>query len=268
MPTALVTGASRGIGYALCQHLLEKNFSVVGLARKISSLEALQKVHPHQLLPVQADVTDYDSCAQAVEKAVQTFGGIDWLINNAGISMRALLTHTEIATLRQVMEVNFWGTVHCTKAALPYLVKRKGLIIGISSIAGFRGLPARTAYSASKFAMQGFLEALRVELLPTGVDVLIVGLGFVRTDIRAHALNAQGSPQGESPIDEKTFLSPETVAQQVFRAAQKRQPYLILPKKENLTLWLSRLFPRWTDKKVFAFFAKEKDSPLSQLGQL
>lgn len=268
MPIAFITGASRGIGYALCQYLLEKNFSVAGLARDISPFQALQKAYPQRLLPVEGDVTNYDSCKEAVEKTVQAFGGIDWLINNAGISMRALFADAEISTLRQVMEVNFWGTVHFCKAALPYLIARQGLIIGVSSIAGFRGLPARTGYSASKFAMQGFLESLRVELLPTGVDVVIAGLGFVRTGIRARALNAQGSPQGESPIDERAFLSPEKVAQELFRAAQKRQPYLILPKKQNLTLWLSRLFPRWTDKKVFAFFAKEKDSPLSHLGQL
>src|ERR1019366_6162034 len=137
-----------------------------------------------------------EDCKHLINQAITTFGKIDVLVNNAGISMRALFKDVDISVLKAVMDVNFWGTVYCTKYAMPEILKTKGSIVGVSSIAGYKGLPGRTGYSASKFAMNGFLDALRVENLKTGVHILTACPGFTASNIRNTALNKTGTPQG------------------------------------------------------------------------
>src|SRR5439155_4758930 len=141
------------------------------------------------------------------ESTITVFGGIDILINNAGISMRAELKDASVDVIRKVMDVNFFGAVYCTRFALDSLIERKGTVVGVSSIAGFRGLPGRSGYSASKFALNGWLEALRTELLHTGVHVMWVCPGFTASNIRNVALNKDAQPQGESPLDESKLMS-------------------------------------------------------------
>jgi short-subunit dehydrogenase len=161
------------------------------------------------------------------------------------------------------MDVNFWGTVYCTKYALPYLLESKGSITGISSIAGFIGLPARTGYSASKYAMHGFLETLRVENLKNGLHVLIAAPGFTASNIRKTALTGNGSQQGETPRKEEKMMSAEEVAKKVANAIKKRKATLILTFVEGkLTVWLKKWMPRTLEKLTYNHMAKEPDSPL------
>jgi short-subunit dehydrogenase len=154
------------------------------------------------------------------------------------------------------MEINFYGSVYCTKLALPSIIERKGVIVGISSIAGYRGLPGRSGYSASKFALQGWLEALRTELLDDGVHVMWVCPGFTASNIRNAALNEKGSAQGESPLDEKKLATAEEVATDILKAIAKRKRTLVLSLTGKQTVFMNKFFPAWSDKLVKNFFFK------------
>ncbi len=212
-------------------------------------------------LIIQADVSQEGDCKQLIDETIAKFGKIDVLVNNAGITMRALFNDADIDVIRRLMDINFWGTVYCSKFALPHLLKTKGSIIGVSSIAGFKGLPGRTGYSASKFAMQGFLESLRIENHKTGLHVLIACPGYTASNIRNAGLNKEGKAQGESPLDEKKLMSAEEVAAYIARATTKRKKYLVLTPLGKLTVWLNRFFPSYIDGMVYNSVAKEKDSP-------
>ncbi|EJF11067.1 short-chain dehydrogenase/reductase SDR [Pontibacter sp. BAB1700] len=203
-------------------------------------------------------------CERMVTETVNRYGKLDVLINNAGISMRALFQDLDLDVLRKVMDINFWGTVYSTKYALPHIQTAKGSIIGISSIAGYRGLPARTGYSASKFAMHGFLETLRTELLHSGVHVLIACPGFTASNIRNTALAADGQQQGETPRDEQKMMSAEEVADRILQATIKRKRDLVMTTQGKMAVWVNKLFPSLADKLVYNVMAKEKDSPLKK----
>ncbi|MCC6818965.1 MAG: SDR family oxidoreductase, partial [Bacteroidia bacterium] len=200
-------------------------------------------------------------CLKLITETVNHFNRIDVLINNAGISMRALLKNCNLDVLRQLMDTNFWGTVYCTKFALPFILKTKGSIVGISSIAGIKGLPGRTGYSASKFAMHGFLESLRIENLKTGLHVLVACPGYTASNIRNTALNDQGKSQSESPLDESKLMQPEEVADKVFSAIRKRKRYIFLSFEGKVTNILNKFFSAWLDKLVYNKVSSEKDSP-------
>ena len=174
-------------------------------------------------LVVKTDVSIESDCKNLVEQTIQKFGKIDILINNAGISMRALFEETELSVIKKLMDINFWGTVYCTKFALPYLLKSKGSVVGVSSIAGYKGLPGRTGYSSSKFAMHGFLEVLRIENMKKDLHVLTACPGFTASNIRNTALAADGSQQGESPRDEDKMMSAEEVAEKIIQAIEKKK---------------------------------------------
>ena len=261
----MVTGATSGIGKALAQILLQHGAKVSICGRKADALNTLKHTWNNpNLLTVVADVSIEQDCQHFVETTIQHFGKLDVLINNAGISMRALFNDLDLNVLRQSMDINFWGTVYCCKFALPHLLKSKGHIAGISSIAGYKGLPCRTGYSASKFAMQGFLESLRIENLYTGVNVLWISPGFVASDIRNRALNAAGTQQAETPLDEKKLMSPEECAQRILRAIEQRKRTLVMSRQGWLTVWMNKFFPRFVDKKAYELFANEPDSPLKK----
>jgi short-subunit dehydrogenase len=262
----VITGASSGIGLA-CAREFARNGAKVSLgARRIDVLLDVQKeleATGHQVLVTQADVSLEADCRQLIEATVAKFGAIDVLVNNAGISMRALFNELDLSVMKQLMDVNFWGTVYCTKYALPYLLKSKGSVVGVSSIAGFVGLPARTGYSASKFAMHGFLETLRCENLKTGLHVLIAAPGFTASNIRKVALTANGSSQGETPRHENKMMSAEAVAVHLYKAIVKRKRTLILTFVEGkLTVFLRKWFPALIDRLAYNHMAKEPDSPL------
>jgi short-subunit dehydrogenase len=157
------------------------------------------------------------------------------------------------------MEVNFWGTVYCTKYALPELLKNKGSVVGVSSIAGYKGLPGRTGYSSSKFAMNGFLEALRVENLKTGLHVMLASPGFTASNIRKVALVKDGSSQGETSMNEEKMMSSEEVSEIIVEGVLNRKRTLIMTGQGKLTVFLSKWLPGLLDKLVYQHFTKEKD---------
>jgi len=261
----VISGASGGIGKALALQFASAGANISICGRNETALEStaeeIRKSGVEVLITV-ADVGLKEDCERFIQATVNKWGSIDVLINNAGMSMRARLQDLEIQVIEQLMQVNFMGTVYCTKFALPYLLKSKGSIVGISSIAGYRGLPARTGYSASKFAMNGFLESLRTELLESGVHVLTASPGFTTSNIRNTALSADGTPQGESPLNEAKIMSAEKVAKLIFEAVQKRKRELIISTQGKMTVFLNKWFPGFMDKMVFNHFAKETDSPL------
>lgn len=212
-------------------------------------------------LVVTGDVSREEDCRNLIEAAVKTFGGVDVLINNAGISMRALFAELDLGVIRKLMDTNFWGTVYCTKYALPYLLRVKGSVVGISSIAGKKGLPGRTGYSASKFAMEGFMETLRTENLKNDLHVLVACPGFTASDIRNTALSADGSSQGESPREEAKMMTAEEVADRIFTAVIHRKRDLVMTINGKLTVLLNKFFPGLMDKVVYNHMAKEPGSP-------
>ncbi|MEO8771140.1 MAG: SDR family oxidoreductase [Ferruginibacter sp.] len=253
-----ITGGSSGIGKALVEQLLPMGAKVATCARNQDKLYDLQLRHSTSPLHcVVADVSNYNDCKMFIESTIKQFGGIDILINNAGISMRALLKDADLDVFKKVMDINFFGTVYCTKLALESLIERKGTIVGISSIAGYRGLPGRSGYSASKFALNGWLESIRTELLEDDVNVMWVCPGYTRSNIRNAALNNKAEAQGESPIDEAELMSPESCATYIINAIEKKKRTLVLTFKGKQTVFVNKFFPSWADKLTRKFFYKD-----------
>ena len=259
----VITGGSSGIGKALVQAALSRGARVAVCARSIDKLQAMFAPSA-SLFCFRADVSIEADCRAFIDATVQRWGGVDVLINNAGISMRALFQDTDLHVIRELMDVNFWGAVYCSKFTLPYILKNKGVIVGVSSIAGYRGLPGRTGYSASKFAMQGFLESLRTELLHSGAHVMWVSPGFIASNIRNVARSGNGSAQGETPLDESKLMSPEECAGLILDAVEKRKRTIVMTGQGKLTVLINKLFPGLADKLVYNHFLKEPDSPLKK----
>jgi len=259
----VITGASSGIGKALVLEALGRGAMVAGCGRSLARLQdAFPGTDGSKLMLFEADVREPAACKAFVAAAISRFGGIDVLLNNAGISMRALFNDASVDVLRELMDINFWGAVECTKAALPAILERKGVIVGVSSIAGYRGLPGRTGYSASKFALQGFLEALRTELLHSGVHVMWVSPGFTASNIRNVARAADGGVQGETPLDEGKLMSAGECARRVFHAVAARKRSVVMTRQGKITVWLNKLLPGLADSLVYNHFKKEPGSPL------
>jgi short-subunit dehydrogenase len=251
----VVTGGTEGIGKALIEKLVLLGAKVATCGRHHDKLYELQTRYVGTLFHAFAcDVGKEQDCKRFIESTIKVFGGIDILINNAGISMRALVKDVEIDVVKKVMDVNFFGAVYCSTFALPSIVERKGTIVGISSIAGYRGLPGRSAYSASKFALQGWLEALRIEMMDDDVNVMWVCPNFVSSNIRFAALDAEGMPQNESPMDESKMMTAEECAHNILDAIEKRKRSLILTFTGKRTVLLNKLFPSFTDKMVHKFY--------------
>ncbi len=258
----IITGASSGIGKALVEEALHKDARVVLAARNVKAMQyVVKQADPAQYLVVPTDVGNEDDCRKLISSTVERFGRIDVLVNNAGISMRALFADVDLSVLERLMQINFWGTVYCTKYALPYLLNSKGSVVGVSSIAGYKGLPARSGYSASKFAMQGFMECLRIENLETGLHVMIACPGFTASNIRKTALDKDGSMQGESPRAEDKMMSANEVAKHIINGIKKRKRTLVLTNQGKITVFLNKFLPSLTDKLVYKHMAKEPDSP-------
>ncbi len=253
-----ITGGSDGIGKALIELLLPMGAKIATCSRTQDKLYDLQLRHSKEpLLCMVADVSNYNDCKMFIESTINQFGGIDILINNAGISMRGLLIDSEMEVFKKVMDINYFGAVYCTKLALPSIIERKGDIVGISSIAGYRGLPGRSGYSASKFALNGWLEAIRTELLEMKVNVMWVCPGFTSSNIRNAALNEKGTAQGESPLNESELMSAEACAIEIIKAIAKKRRTLILTLRGKQTVFLNKFFPSWADKLTRKYFFKD-----------
>ena len=261
----IITGGSSGIGRALAFEFGRKGSKILITGRNEEELsvtaQALRdsNISAHA---VRADVTLPEDNRRMAEEALRVFGRIDILINNAGISMRAVFEDVDPAVIRKVMDINFYGVVYATKYCLPEIKKNRGSIIGISSIAGFRGLPARTGYSASKFALNGFLESLRTELLNTGVHVLTACQGFTASNIRKRSLTQDGTSQGESPRQEEKMMSAEECAVHIYRATVKRKRTLVLTLQGKLVVFLNKWLPSFADRMVYNVMRKEANSPI------
>ncbi|MGV3548010.1 MAG: SDR family oxidoreductase [Pedobacter sp.] len=259
----VITGASSGIGRALAEEMAKRGADLVLGARQYVTLceitADLQQKYNVKALAVQTDVTKEEDCKVLIDQAILTFGKIDLLINNAGLSMRALFKDVDLAVLKNLMDVNFWGTVYCTKYALPEILKTTGSVVAVSSIAGYRGLPGRTGYSSSKFAMNGFMECLRTELLKTGVHVMVACPGFTTSNIRVAALAQDGQAHGETSMEEGKMMSAEEVAVRICDGIEQRKRTLIMTRQGKLAVWVNKLFPKFADKKVFELFTKEKN---------
>ena len=258
----LITGGTSGIGRACALAFGRAGASIVVTGRDAARLaataaELAQAGIRHHT--VQGDVGIRADADRAVAETIATFGSLHVLLNNAGLSMRAKFADVDVQVLEQLMQTNFFGTVYVTKAALPHLLASHGTIVGISSIAGYRGLPGRTGYSASKFAMNGFLESLRTELLPQGVNVLTAAPGFTASNIRHTALLANGQPQHDTPRDEGSMMSSEEVARHLLHAVQQRRRTLVLTGQGKLTVFLNKWLPAsMMDKLVLNNFKKEE----------
>lgn len=253
----VITGGTDGIGKALVEQFLNVGATVATCSRTESKLSDLKiEFAGKTLFTMPADVSKEEDCKKFIENVLEKYGKIDVLINNAGISMRALFQDTELDTLRKVMDINFWGTVYCTKFALDSIIKNKGTIVGVSSVAGYRGLPGRSGYSASKFAVNGWLEAIRTELLETGVNVMWVCPGFTKSNIRNAALNKDAQPQGESPLKEEKLMTAEECAHHIIKAIEKRKRTLLLTFTGKETVYMNKFFPSLTDKLTRKFFFK------------
>lgn len=261
----IITGGTSGIGKACAMAFGKEGANVVITGRDVQKLEEVYQelnIQGVKALPIKADVSLEEDNKRMVEETLQKFGKIDILVNNAGISMRALFEDVDLSVIKKVMDINFYGAVFATKYCLPEIIKTQGSIVAISSIAGYRGLPGRTGYSASKFAMQGFFEALRTELLNKGVHVLVACPGFTASNIRNTALAKDGSAQGESPREEETMMSSEVVAGYILKAIKNKKRDLVLTVQGKLTVFMNRRFPGLMDRLVYNHMAKEKDSPL------
>ena len=257
----IVTGASSGIGLAAARLFGSYGAKVVMAARSLEKMQAQAASVGAEVLCVKCDVSVEADCKSLVEKTVERFGRIDILVNNAGLSMRAMFKDLDLDVIRRLMDVNFYGTVYCTKYALPYLLEAKGQVVGVISIAGYSALPARCAYSSSKYAIRGFLDTIRMEHMYDGLNVLVFAPGYTESNVRNAALTADGSAQGKTPLEEGKLMSAERCAEYLAKGLRKRKSELILTGLGKATVWAHRLFPRATDRMTYRFVAREADSP-------
>jgi short-subunit dehydrogenase len=258
----VITGASEGIGAELARQLAREKPKLVLAARRVEVLQAVAgqcEAAGAEAIAVRCDVGVEADCKALVASAVSRFGRIDILVNNAGVSGHARLEDvSDFRWYEDMMRVNFMGSVWCTRYALAELRKSKGLVAGVSSLAGKVGVPERTAYSPSKFAQAGFFEALRTELAGTGVDVTVVFPGVVATDIRLHGYDADGKAAGRSGLEEEDAMSVEECARQIIAALRGRRRELVMTTKAKIGLWLKMLAPRLVDNMARAALKKNK----------
>ena len=256
----IVTGASSGIGLASARLFASYGAKVVMAARSLDKMEA-EAAGRDNVFCVKTDVSVEEDCRRLVEETVRRWGHIDILVNNAGLSMRAMFKDLDLKVIGRLMDVNVWGTVYCTKYALPYLLERKGQVAGVISIAGYSALPARTGYSSSKYAIRGFLDTVRIEHLKDGLNVLVFAPGYTESNVRNAALVADGSAQGKTPLEEGKLMSAETCSLHLAKALRRRRSEVILTPLGKATVLMHRLVPRMTDRMTYRFIAREADSP-------
>ena len=250
--TLLITGASEGIGKALALELAAEGANLVLLARNAARLEASVRecrARGAQAEAVAGDVTRREDCERSVAHALRRFGTLDALVNNAGVTMWARFDAVhDFSVYERLLAINYLGAVHMTAAALPHLKAARGLIVAIASMAGLTGVPERTGYAASKHAMVGFFESLRIELAGSGVDVCIVAPDFVVSEIHRRATGADGQPLGHTPMQEAHIMTAAACARLIVRAMHRRQRLLLTSARGRLARWARLLVPRLVDR--------------------
>lgn len=259
MKTIIITGASDGIGAEIARQLARKHGGGVALVLAARNPELLAQVAAQcaalgaQTLAAPTDVSVQAQCIALIEASVARFGRIDALINNAGRSAHALFAEVEnLAWYEELMRINLWGSVWCTHAALPHLKQARGSIVAVSSLAGLVGVPGRTAYSATKFAMGGFFEALRIELKPHGVSVTTAYPGVVATQIRHRGFNAAGGELGSSSLKEDKAMPVEQCAALIIAGMEARRREVVMSAKGKLGRWIKLIAPGLVEKMALA----------------
>lgn len=261
MKTIVITGASEGLGAEMARQLAATHGNACALvlaarnAHALAAVAAACEALGAQTLVVPTDVSVEPQCRALIDATVARFGRIDVLVNNAGMSAQALLADVrpaDLAWYETLMRINHWGSVWCTHAALPHLKAARGRILAVSSLAGLVGVPGRTAYSATKFAMTGFFEALRTELLGAGVSVTIAYPGVVATEIRRRGFNAAGQPAGTSGLKEDQAMPVATCARLMLAGLERRQREVLMTPRDKLARVLKFLWPALVDKMALA----------------
>lgn len=259
----IITGASSGIGKAMAYEFGKQAYRLVLAARRLELLEKIKEdliaQFETEVLIRQTDVSKESDCKALIEESLVRFGKIDVLINNAGISQRALFNELELKDFTRIMDINYWGSVYCTKYALPSLLENRGSVISINSISGYTPLPGRTAYCSSKYALRGFMEALRIENRENGLHVLTVAPGFTASEIREKAVVSGGGQQGKSPRNESKMMQAETVARRVRKGYERKKRTVLLSPMGILAIWMSRLLPELMDYLIYLHM-KQEDS--------
>ena len=244
----VVTGGCAGIGRALVMRFAQAGARLAILDLQEAALESLvQHLGDHlgcEAIGLVCDVADAQAVQQSISLIEERFGGIDLLLNNAGITHRSTFAETELAVFQRIMAVNYFGAVHCTKAALPGLIARRGQVIVLSSLSGFAPLLYRSAYNASKHALHGLFETLRAELKGSGVNIMLVCPGFTATDLRKNALVGDGSVTQQPPLAIGKVASAQDVAEAIYQGALRRRRLLVLSNVNWRARLLARFFPR------------------------
>jgi short-subunit dehydrogenase len=248
----VITGASSGIGRELACQLASQGAWLCLAARTVERLEAVGaecQARGGKAITIPTDVNAQAQCASLVQRAVAHYSRIDMLVNNAGKTMMAKFEDIrDLSMFDQLMRLNYLGSVYCTAYALPYLKQTRGRIVGISSLTGKTGVPTRTGYAASKHAMAGFFDSLRIETAPSGVSVTMIYPGFVATPIREQALDANGQPIGSHAAQARRVMSVEKCARKIIRAAARRDREVVMPWQGQLAIWMKVLMPGVVDR--------------------
>jgi short-subunit dehydrogenase len=248
----VVTGASQGIGKALCLALAPQKPRLALAARDEPSLAEVAYAcakRGAETLTVPTDVAVEAECRRLVERAAEAFGGVDVLVNNAGMSMWARFDELQdLSVYETLMRVNYLGCVYLTHAALPHLKRSRGRIVTVASLAGLTGVPTRTGYAASKHAVFGFFDSLRIELARTGVTVTLVAPDFVVSEIHRRSLGRDGRPLGASPMQEGKLMTAEQCAAHIVRAMERRQRLAVLSLRGRLGRFVRLVSPGLIDR--------------------
>ncbi len=249
-----ITGASSGIGKALAYECAAQGAQVILTARRYEELENVRLSLPEseQHVSIAADITDDAQVEAAYQKVLLAKGRIDWLINNAGLSQRALIADTSMQTERAIMELDYFSQVFLTKTVLPtFLAQKSGRIVFVSSVAGLLGTQYRASYSAAKAAIHMWANSLRAEVAAQGVDVSVLFPGFVKTNVSINALDGAGKPQGYDNDATANGLEADDFARQSVQALLAGQEYVVIGgSKEKLGVWVSRLSPKTLYKMI------------------
>ncbi len=247
----VITGASSGIGEELAYRLAEQGAKLSLAARRTERLEIVRaecETRGGLSIAIPTEVAEQTECESLMRKTVEAFGGIDILVNNAGISMWAIFDDvTDLSIFEKIMKVNYLGSVYCTYYALPHLKSSRGQIVAVSSLTGKNGVPTRSGYAASKHAMVGFFDTLRIELAPQGVDVTIIYPDFVATDIRRNAFRGDGKPLGDSPVHETEIMSVKKCVDLILPAIQKRKRELVMSLRAKVGQYVKLFAPGLVD---------------------
>lgn len=250
-----ITGASSGIGLAVADRFIAEGAYVIVSARRKAQLEAIAERAPAGRVKVLAlDVSDEAACEAAVDEAIAWRGAVDALVLNAGITQRGGALETPMRTVREVMEVNYFGAVALARAVVPHMVERRqGRVVVVTSVTGYVATPMRSGYAASKHALHGWFDALRAELHGKGVSVTLVVPGYVNTEIAVHARLADGSTLGRQDQDHTTGIPPERCAAELVDGAYERRDEVLVGGKEVWAVYLKRFMP-WVVARIIHRF--------------